>query len=392
MRLRGTLLAGLAVVIAAACGDAAAPPTSAPPPAPAAGWRELPPSPLSAREGALAFWTGAELLVIGGSDAPPCPAGADCVAPDIPALRDGAALDLATGRWRAIAPAPVPLWPAAGIVVDGAVYVWQDGLSPRPESAPAFLAYHPAEDRWERLPVPDAVPEFVHLAPAGGRIAVYQPTQEHGVEGDWLFDPATGGWSELPPDPLLPAYDRSLVWTGTDLVLAGIELAAFDDPGPNLYAAARLDPDGGEWRRLLDSEIVGGYPAWHLVGGRFVNPASGGADGGVVNNFGRSYPFGGALDLATEAWLPPLPQPPGEFGEVTGYGTAGGGLLLNHQGWVLVAADSEWIALPAPPGGAPLAAAVAWAGDELVLWGGVRWTGSTDWELLAAGWAWRPGG
>ncbi len=42
-------------------------------------------------------------------------------------------------------------------------------------------------------------------------------------------------------------------------------------------------------------------------------------------------------------------------------------------------------------GGPPRGAAVVWAGDELVLWGGTRWDTSTAWTLLDAGWVFRPG-
>lgn len=400
MRVRRRLLAGVALaLLTAACGDSAAPPPStgaAAPPASVsevpAGWRELPPGPLSPRENAHALWVGGELLVMGGSDAPPCPAGADCATTDVPALRDGAALDLATGAWRPIAPAPVPLWHGSGVVLDGVVYLWLDGLDRRPGTEQAFLAYHPGEDRWERLPAPDPPPGFARLAAAGRRLALYQPSQEHGVTGDLLFDTATATWASLPADPLQPAYDRAVVWTGTELVLLGIPVEAVDDGGPNVYSAAGYDPEADAWRRLPDSGIAGSDPAWYWAAGRVVNPTSGGSDGGAVNNFGRWYPFGGMLDPGSATWLPALPQPPGDFGEFTGYAAGGGDLLLDSRGWVLDAADLDWIALPAPPGGVPSGAAVAWAGDDLVMWGGVAWTGSTAWELLATGWAWAPGG
>ena len=87
-----------------------------------AGWSALPASPLSPREAALGLWTGREVLLIGGSDAPPCPASASCVEDRTP-LVDGAAFDPATNRWRTIADSPVPLVGGRGVVVGPAAYV-----------------------------------------------------------------------------------------------------------------------------------------------------------------------------------------------------------------------------------------------------------------------------
>src|SRR4051794_35987802 len=73
------------------------------------GWVRVADAPLSPREDAFGVWTGSETLVIGGSDARPCPANADCIPPEVPPLRDGAAFDPETGTWRTIADAPVGL-------------------------------------------------------------------------------------------------------------------------------------------------------------------------------------------------------------------------------------------------------------------------------------------
>jgi hypothetical protein len=43
----------------------------------AGSWDALPTGPLTPREGALALWSGREVLLIGGSDAPPCPPTAE---------------------------------------------------------------------------------------------------------------------------------------------------------------------------------------------------------------------------------------------------------------------------------------------------------------------------
>lgn len=65
-------------------------------------WRELAAPPLSPRETPTGFWTGEEVVLVGGSDAPPCPPNAGCQVPKVPPLADGAAFDPASGAWRAI--------------------------------------------------------------------------------------------------------------------------------------------------------------------------------------------------------------------------------------------------------------------------------------------------
>lgn len=95
LALAALATAGLGVFVALAASDEAA------------AWGELPAPPLSPRETPTGFWTGEEVVLVGGSDAPPCPPTAACTVPRVAPLADGAAYDPATGAWRAIADAPV---------------------------------------------------------------------------------------------------------------------------------------------------------------------------------------------------------------------------------------------------------------------------------------------
>jgi hypothetical protein len=74
-------------------------------------WERLPQPPLSPRETSLMLSIDGEVLIVGGSDADPCPPNAGCVAPTDPPLRDGAAFDPSRRRWTRIAHAPVPILP-----------------------------------------------------------------------------------------------------------------------------------------------------------------------------------------------------------------------------------------------------------------------------------------
>ena len=102
-------------------------PSIAPPvqPPEGPGWTELPAPPLSPRTGAIAAWTGSEVVVVGGGgENVLCPDTADCSFPnDAELFTDGAAFDPRSGTWRRIADAPVPPWTGQAVAVDGDVYV-----------------------------------------------------------------------------------------------------------------------------------------------------------------------------------------------------------------------------------------------------------------------------
>ena len=87
------------------------------------GWTPVPPGPLSARSGAVAVTVAKEVIVLGGTDAPPCPPNASCAGPSEPVLRDGAAYSPRARRWRSISAAPAPLVSPRTAVADGVVYV-----------------------------------------------------------------------------------------------------------------------------------------------------------------------------------------------------------------------------------------------------------------------------
>jgi hypothetical protein len=160
MRLRSGILVALAAasaaVLGAACGarESAAPEEARD----SAPWQAVSAGPLSPREAALGLWTGREVLIIGGSDARPCPPNASCLPPDVPPLADGAAFDPDTNTWRRIADSPVPFEWAESVVLGATAYLWIPGSSGRPQAAAAFLAYHIEENRWEELPLTSAEP------------------------------------------------------------------------------------------------------------------------------------------------------------------------------------------------------------------------------------------
>ncbi|MBW6435036.1 hypothetical protein KZ829_14940 [Actinoplanes hulinensis] len=342
-----------------------------------AGWTALPKSPLSPREAVLGLWTGREVLLIGGSDASPCPPSASCVGDPTP-LADGAAFDPATDRWRKIADSPVPLTGGESAVVGGTVYVL-------PPDGKELLAYRIDADAWARMPVPFG--GGYGLLAAGDRLVAYLGSEENGGGKDYLFDPRAATWSALPADPLNPAFDRAMAWTGSELVLFDHELVP--NPGsekPALTRAATLDLAAGSWRRLPDSEILGTGP-WLAAGKELVNPMLGGADGGEVNGWGRTYPYGGGVAPATGTWSD-LPKPPSGDVYSAGARTGGTAVYFGSDGVVLDTTTGTWQRVPAIPGGDVTHRTVVAAGVRMLVFGGASFDGTP--AVVDDAWIWAP--
>ncbi len=375
--MRSTVAAALCgVLLVAGCGPADAPEAES------TGWRAAADSPLSPREQALGLWTGREVLLIGGSDAPPCPPNASCAQDPTPPT-DGAAFDPEANRWRPLATPPVSLLGAHGVVLGSVAYVLP--------YASELVTYRIDRDTWARQPVPFDPRTGYQLLAAGDRLVAYLPSDEVGPGQDYLLDPRTATWTALPPDPLGAAFDRGMAWTGRELML--FDHALIPNPGaegPTLTRMAALNLDTRKWRRLPDAPMLSTHP-WLTAGGTLVNPTLGGADGGQVGNWGRTYPNGGRVDPATGAWSA-LPDPPP--GEAVGAGARTGTTavytgLADH---VLDTTTGTWQAVPALPGGDTRGHTVVAAGIRMLVFGGARPRLSQDSaELLNTTWLWTPG-
>jgi len=318
--------------------------------------------------------------------------------PREPPLADGAAYRPATGQWRELSTAPLGFEFAESVLMGHTLYIWILGQEERPKSPAAFLAYQIEQDRWQELPLPpDHARSGYKIVGAAGRIIFYQDSDENGEKPFRVYDPRLNSWSELPPDPLSPSSGRTMVWAGDRLVLFDHELTG-DLSGPDLVRTAVLDLATGAWRRLPDSELLGTWP-WVPVGDRLVNPSLGGEDGGEVNGWGRTYPYGGILDLRSGAWSA-LPNPPAAGGKdgplVAGVGvlTPSSGHFFNERGWVLDTATDRWIRIPRiiePPGYVQSRTVVS-AGRDLFVFGGARFGDAEGFkgELLNEAWIWSP--
>jgi hypothetical protein len=220
----------------------------------AAAWRELPAPPLSPRETPTGFWTGEEVVLVGGSDAPPCPPTAACSVPSVAPLADGAAYDPAIGAWRAIADAPVGFSWAEPELIDGIAYLWIAGENGRPNAPSAFLAYRIEEDRWKQFDLPTRDLGWHEVLSAGDRIVAHTYDDSDGERPDYVFETQTSTWRELPDDPFDDPYSRELAWDGSRLLL--FDHRERDESSEAPLRGAAFDFERDEWQLLDDPEAV----------------------------------------------------------------------------------------------------------------------------------------
>jgi heat shock protein HslJ len=149
-----------------------------------------------------------------------------------------------------------------------------------------------------------------------------------------------------------------------------------------------FDPASSRWTLLPDSDQLGGW-RWSWTGRRLVDTTLGAADGGDVGPYGRTIPMGGVLDPATGRWGR-LPDPPA-IGSGGWPVEALGGALVAAEGWVFDDRQETWTRLPRPEGAPPEPGSAVWAGELLVVLGGVDPAGGSTLEALSDGaWSWSP--
>jgi hypothetical protein len=399
------------------CGDEPAEPAAA-----ADVWKSTPQAPLSPRESPLAIAIAGRFLVVGGSDAPPCPPGAECPLPEKPPLTDGASFDPATGEWAEISSAPLPLGgyidTSTAVLGDAAYFLSHWYVNGTEAGQTSFVSYDVAADTWTVLPNPPDATHWQRLVAVGQHLIAYPTSHEamnspniepaDPLPADLLYRPGEQTWHPLPTDPHGPSYDRTMLAVGSRVFLLGKDLVGNPGTDPPLVKMAVLnvdaDPLSAEWSVLPDGEFL--WPSEYVsVGGLFVSPHVGTADGGETNNWGREYPNGGVVDPETGKWRP-FPSVPEHDPDAWGIGPAGiaGERTVIDGPWAVDAPTLEWIPVPQRAQGAdghevPLpttnhAAALVDTPDGPLafVWGGIRWTDpdslTSEYDLLDHGWLW----
>jgi hypothetical protein len=297
-------------------------------------------------------------------------------------------LDLSTGTWRAIAPAPIPVYGGYAVVADSGVYLlsWPSVSETGTRTPVRLLHYDIAKDRWPR-PAASAG-ESDGLAVVGDSLLIYTRYAESGHIHDRILDDT--GLRDLPPDPLAPSGLRSLVPVGDNrLILFAHPIDHTLGKRPTFVRAAELDLSTRKWRLLPKSNIVGGSQ-WSLTDGVLVDPYWGVLDGGEVDNWGRSYPEGGIFDPATRQWRPLPPAPPPPDGLWHGPAAADSELLIA-EGHVWDLESGTWTRLPEPLPALMDGRSAVWTGkgERLVAFGGTVHTDTTL-AFTAQTWMWQP--
>jgi hypothetical protein len=320
-------------------------------------WHRISHSPLSPREGSVSVWTGDEMIVVGGNVGPACPPNANCAGPDPGQLRaDGAAYDPVTDTWRSIASAPVSFtyaqaaWTGEQMIVVDSWNSWNG-------RAGHTLAYDADTDTWRRLePPPD---DFLIGGEWDGQELVYWASEERADSSDWALDPKTGRWTELPPDPFDPTYDRAYVWTGDRFIFVGLDRNGDEN---KTFQVAEYDPATRAWRRLPDSPVGFGGVDWFFHQGYVVDPYE-------DPRFVSAHPSGGVYDPKTRGWSE-LPQSDRYIYDGCGLGPLGAAGDWIVAGAVLYSINpADTVVAPDCPE-LPEPAAGVWTGHEVIIWGG----------------------
>ena len=219
-------------------------------------WSPMSDSPLEARAGSGAVFTGSEVVIWGGYGQWP------------ELFSDGAAYDPATDTWRMLPQAPLaPASPLATVWTGEEVLVW--GSTDRFGSSTEGAAYNPATNDWRNLPdapapINEGTAVWTSQDPNKPQEMVIFGAQLDGNNASKLdhaigiaYNPQSNEWRKLPNVDLSPNAS-AIAWTGDEII-------AWDYG----MVAAAYDPGRDRWRELPDVplEQYECYPSTEFVGG-----------------------------------------------------------------------------------------------------------------------------
>lgn len=183
-----------------------------------------------------------------------------------------------------------------------------------------------------------------------------------------------------------PLQDAQLFVTPAGPVVAGVR---YDDAAPDEPTLTQVDvPDGaGGWQRF-ETEQVGWLSHWD--GTRLIGVEPGEVDGGEVNGWDRAYPFAGTIDPVSGDWQPlAVPQP--DWGSETwDVSAADGTLVVSHGQFLDTAETRSWTSLGRPDSALDHNLSSTWAGDRLLVFGGVDEAAGFEAPAGPEAWLWAP--
>ena len=223
-------------------------------------WQRVAPAPIAPRAFHSAVWTGARMIVWGGTGAPYLPGHKRRL------LADGAAYDPRRDRWRAIPTGP--LRPRSGQVAvwtGSRMIVWGGEVAGRHRSAGLLArdgaSYDPARRTWR--PIAGAPLRWMPGTHAfwtgeqmvvwnGARAAAFRPADRRWEPNRWIRWPDPPAGVRRPGTEAAWTGEELLVWGGPPAGCRSGECVPRDDRGMPVepLVGAALDPRTGRWRPL----------------------------------------------------------------------------------------------------------------------------------------------
>jgi hypothetical protein len=239
--------------------------------------RPLPAAPISSRWWHTAVWTGAEMIVWGGTDGRH-------------ERRDGAAYHPEANTWRRITDAPMGGYAHSVVWTGEEMIVWGGSDDYEAEGTRGFprtflnvgAAYDPGADTWRTLEPSPLDARGWHSAVWTGKEMVIWGGAD--ASDDGAYDPNIDSWREIPHGPLSGRVEHSAVWTGEEMIVWGGSVVG---GGPGYEDGAAYNPVHDVWAQLPPAPIAGRFrhaAVWNdeamiVWGGQRV-------DGGGAGSFG----------------------------------------------------------------------------------------------------------
>jgi hypothetical protein len=294
-------------------------------------WVRVDDFPLSHRDDPLVAHVGDSIVVVGGTHPFECPLGAFCPPPR--RASGGAAYDLPSGAWHAMAKPPEAMAAGMSYGVDG------DRLMVLTQSD--IWSYDVSSDVWTTLPAaPLPSRGDGDLAVGGGYAYLRHGDRLHTETRYQRLDLATGEWTWLPRSLNKPMLrHRRLIVTPHGIVVMG---TTGDVNGVHLHLQAEI-LENGQWTRLPNPHLSStGWP-WRWTGDRLVAP--------LLGDNAR----GATLDVTSGQWGRLTTPPPPIGGQGWLFNATNAGDLIIESQWggdesqyIYSDADQSWSVISAP--------------------------------------------
>jgi hypothetical protein len=311
-------------------------------------WRLLPKGPLSPRSEAASVWTGTQALIWGGaSESTSAGQSADVL------LSNGASYDPSTRSWQKLPPAPLSARQDALAFWTGSQMIVFGGGQKLFQSLLTGAIYSPESKHWNKMP---AFPRqgakgsvgSISAAWTGHRLIVWATLVQsgpcgtncygsapHQVEAEWT--PGSPTWRTLPNSQIgastasgMPIWTATPVWTGTRVVLVHgtscIPAGGTSCPSPSspIVGAEVYQPSSKHWSATPATKVLGGDGPVLWTGRALLAVNTG-------ETFGTLSPGDGVVyEPKTKRWLT-LPRAPTAYYGVPTYVWTGKSLLIWGQ-------------------------------------------------------------